>query len=496
MSKKFTAALIILPILAVASHIGMRLYQVKQANQLADELRSDKCYIGFEENRILFFIPTEIATEAHISAYSKISPDILEKLRYFPDLDKISLKLYYASDADLKTLHAVKNLKVLDLSRTNVTDEGMPFLAKLPSLESLNLSCTGVTDEGMSALAKSSTLKWLGLSFTTVSDEGVRRLPKTVEISAAVSKITGRTISGWSLSKLSDLKDAPVPSDELIQPLQKLLMLLDSRYNPSHHYIISMQKSTSPKSGKPYLITIEIETRVNTCDDSIRKQQCELIREISKHADVAIEKQYAYDYVSRQYYNNEKMEELENDPEFNTMLEELCKLDLIHLTPDSDILTSEQLEMIWRCKTLESVKLSGYLPETITLPSHLLKVDICDCDMVREIDIDGEDPALKEINLQCVPATGIAFLAKCRHLEKLSISRLSVPCDLSPLSELSELTELSLDFCNDKLDVDSIQRCKTLRKLDIHFEPEITGLSKERKIELRSSMPDTTIVIK
>jgi hypothetical protein len=46
-------------------------------------------------------------------------------------------------------LTALKNLKDLDLSNTNITDEGLKILAGIPSLEKLHLHATAVSNKGL-----------------------------------------------------------------------------------------------------------------------------------------------------------------------------------------------------------------------------------------------------------------------------------------------------------------------------------------------------------
>ncbi len=56
--------------------------------------------------------------------------------------------------AGLKELAALKNLTILDLSRTNVTDADVKELISLKNLVTLDLSDTRVTDAGVAELRK------------------------------------------------------------------------------------------------------------------------------------------------------------------------------------------------------------------------------------------------------------------------------------------------------------------------------------------------------
>lgn len=68
-----------------------------------------------------------------------------------------------ASDDDLICLHALHNLKHLDLRRTRITDAGLRHLVGLSELEELRLSNTAITDRGLAYLAELPGLRRLWL---------------------------------------------------------------------------------------------------------------------------------------------------------------------------------------------------------------------------------------------------------------------------------------------------------------------------------------------
>jgi uncharacterized membrane protein len=73
------------------------------------------------------------------------------------------------TDAGLKALTAMVNLRQLHLERTRVTDAGLPALAPLAKLEYLNLYGTGVTDAGLPALRPLTSLRRLYVWRTRVT---------------------------------------------------------------------------------------------------------------------------------------------------------------------------------------------------------------------------------------------------------------------------------------------------------------------------------------
>lgn len=88
----------------------------------------------------------------------------------------LSLSRTQVTDAGLKLIVVLPNLRRLFLSGTKVTDAGMKHLAALTSLRRLELSHTAVTDAGMGTLADHPSLDNLTLTETKVTDAGVKRL--------------------------------------------------------------------------------------------------------------------------------------------------------------------------------------------------------------------------------------------------------------------------------------------------------------------------------
>lgn len=100
------------------------------------------------------------------------------------------------SDAELAKLAAVgRDLAILDLSRTGITDAGLKAAAAgMPNLKRLDLRGTAVGDEGMKALSGLAKLEALGLYGTGVTDAGLeplRGLKTLRKLYLADTKTTG-----------------------------------------------------------------------------------------------------------------------------------------------------------------------------------------------------------------------------------------------------------------------------------------------------------------
>lgn len=81
------------------------------------------------------------------------------------------------TDAGVANLAGLKQLRELDLSNTEVSDQGLAVIAQLPRLETLQLAGTKITDEGVAQLAGLKHLRELNLAFNEgISDKSVASL--------------------------------------------------------------------------------------------------------------------------------------------------------------------------------------------------------------------------------------------------------------------------------------------------------------------------------
>lgn len=111
--------------------------------------------------------PVPSAEEKIIS----ISDLIIEKAVLRNPLNKLKGK---PTNADLEKVTA------LDLTGTQITDEGLKEVVKLQKLEALWLSNTKITDENLKELAKLQKLQELFLDGTKVTAAGVAELKKAM----------------------------------------------------------------------------------------------------------------------------------------------------------------------------------------------------------------------------------------------------------------------------------------------------------------------------
>ena len=85
----------------------------------------------------------------------------------------------HITDLGLPELKALKRLRSLDLSRSEVTAKSLVELVSLPALEEIVLSyCEKVEDAAAATLLRMKSLRSLDLTYTKLTDEGLAQLEK------------------------------------------------------------------------------------------------------------------------------------------------------------------------------------------------------------------------------------------------------------------------------------------------------------------------------
>jgi poly(3-hydroxybutyrate) depolymerase len=109
------------------------------------------------------------------------------------------------TDAGLKEVATLKQLRALHLGNTKVTDAGLKTLAGLEHLEILALNGAQVTDPGLKALAALKQLRSLNLSSTKVTDAGLKGLAGVGRLETLYLRDT--RVTGGVLKALAGLKN-------------------------------------------------------------------------------------------------------------------------------------------------------------------------------------------------------------------------------------------------------------------------------------------------
>jgi Leucine-rich repeat (LRR) protein len=110
----------------------------------------------------------------------KVTDVDLEYLEAWKQLRNLQLGRTQITDAGLEHLNGLIKLQRLDLSGTQITDAGLEHLKGLKQLQLLNLVNTHITDAGLEHLQGLTQLKYVHLAATQVTDAGVAKLQKAL----------------------------------------------------------------------------------------------------------------------------------------------------------------------------------------------------------------------------------------------------------------------------------------------------------------------------
>ena len=125
-------------------------------------------------------------TEVAANGNRAITDDHMEVLASFAELTDISLERTRVGSEGMRQLKVLKklvehlsvmkNLKLLPVGNSGVTDAGLVHLGRMAQLEYLGLRGNTITGKGMIHLAQLKKIKGLHLGETKVDDEGIKHL--------------------------------------------------------------------------------------------------------------------------------------------------------------------------------------------------------------------------------------------------------------------------------------------------------------------------------
>ncbi len=162
---------------------------------------------------------------------TEICPQLVTAILNLPKLEFLNLSKIRYTKSSLLQISSLKNLRSLNLCRSNlsdddcqivaqmtgleqlrigfnpqITDRGVTALKSLKNLEVLDLNSTGVTDKGLMALKSLTKLKDLQVYQTHISDDGIKALAKLPLKRLLLSDTYISSKSIQYLSKMSTLK--------------------------------------------------------------------------------------------------------------------------------------------------------------------------------------------------------------------------------------------------------------------------------------------------
>src|SRR5882672_2854836 len=174
--KKLTVAFSLLSLVALAGAQDDALPTAPPADAAAIQKIN-----GLGGNAMPLAANTNLLSVNFSLAGAKIDDPALESLKAVSEqILTLNLANTSVTDAGLKVLTGMKNLRRLHLEKTAVGDEGLAALKGLGELQSINLYSTKVTDKGLAHLAGLKKLKSVYLWQTAVTDAGQAELANAI----------------------------------------------------------------------------------------------------------------------------------------------------------------------------------------------------------------------------------------------------------------------------------------------------------------------------
>jgi hypothetical protein len=138
-----------------------------------------------------------------------IADDGLRGIQQLRGLQILTLSETMVGDTSLKFIGSLNSLQMLTLRRTAISDDGLGSLEKLPALWDLDLCGTRVGDSGAARLSRFQCLTWLGLSRSRITDDGLGQIGRMKQLTRLSLNCTTVTDKGLrhltTLTNLSDL---------------------------------------------------------------------------------------------------------------------------------------------------------------------------------------------------------------------------------------------------------------------------------------------------
>lgn len=135
--------------------------------------------------------------------WTPTSASHVSSLSHIRNVTVLSLDGSKVSDETLVYLRDLDGLTSLFLGRARVTGSGFDSLPQLPALRRLSLEFTAISDEGLTHVAELRHIEALDLSHTAITDSGLARL-KTMTALRELS-LAGTRIDGSGLGHLREL---------------------------------------------------------------------------------------------------------------------------------------------------------------------------------------------------------------------------------------------------------------------------------------------------
>lgn len=140
-----------------------------------------------------------------VSSSEEVTDAGLKTLSALKQLRSLSLEGTQVTDTGLRELSAFKQLRSLELRRMGVTNKGLKELSTLKQLQSLYLESEGITDAGLKELSALKELQTLDLTCSKVTDVGIKELVAFKHLKRL--SLWNTQVTNVGLKELSTLKE-------------------------------------------------------------------------------------------------------------------------------------------------------------------------------------------------------------------------------------------------------------------------------------------------
>lgn len=199
-----------------------------------------------------------------------LTPEAIEALAKLKSLEFLSLWGTTVRDNDIKRLTGLANLRMIDLTFTDVTGESLRTLSSLKKLVSVRLEGCDVKNEHLAPLAEMPQLAMLYLGRTNVTDAGLKHI---------------RGLRNLNLLQLSDcaITDAGLASLGDLQVIQHLWLSKTIRYGDD-------DRSDLTDNCVDYLISLDTLIDLRIADSQLTKRGLKRLRNGLPKAKVSTER--------------------------------------------------------------------------------------------------------------------------------------------------------------------------------------------------------------
>jgi CheY-like chemotaxis protein len=151
--------------------LSMQVHMLRQMNRAVEALEQLGARISISET-----------AGAAVGFEAGQRPSGLDQLHAVPDLRRLELSHTRITDRDLEIIGSLTGLEELDLEQTEITDSGLAHLKHLGNLRRLSLHGTRVTDAGLVHLKRLRSLRALSLRETGVSAQAAKALQQAMPL--------------------------------------------------------------------------------------------------------------------------------------------------------------------------------------------------------------------------------------------------------------------------------------------------------------------------